>query len=86
MVYDLNDDSEAAKVGAVGEEDNAANLDVSPGGGVDLDFGHCDCADWRWIRIVVKTITAAKECTIWTVYAPKVTIVCPGFDDLEIEA
>lgn len=40
MVYYLNDDGEATKVRAVGEEHDATDFDVPPFGGVDLDFGH----------------------------------------------
>ncbi len=41
MIYYLDDDGEATKVGSVGEKDDAADLNVSPCGGVDLDLGHC---------------------------------------------
>ena len=40
VVYYLNYRCEAASVGAMGEENDAANFDKPPLGGVDIDFCH----------------------------------------------
>jgi hypothetical protein len=43
VVNDLGDGSNSAGEGSSTEEDDTADLDLSPGARSNVDIGHCEC-------------------------------------------
>ena len=43
VIDNFKNGSQATRVGAAVEDDDAADFDLLPLGGLDVDFGHCRC-------------------------------------------
>lgn len=85
VIYYFNDDGEATSIWTVGEKYNAANLDISPCGGMDFNFGHCGDLEAQCISSIFNTLATVGTRTDRTVDARQI-VVWLGFDNLEIEA